>query len=209
MQAIATLTIEHRVVERVLAALEGLVEKVTGSGVDGREDLGKLMGVLRSFVEEVHQPKEVGILLAHLLETGLPAARGPMAAMLGDHASARRAIVRLEVLANRPEAWNTRAIELLEQHAADLAVLLRGHMSQEEALLFALADRTFTPETADRVESMFDEHASRTDARALELTAQAAVLVERWAPADEWPSAERQRPHGRREVASQQSLLLG
>lgn len=209
MGATATLTLEHRVLERMVAALEGLVEKVKVSGFDGREDLGRVVGFFKAFIDEIHHAKEVGILLAHLVETGLPAARGPMAAMLGDHSSVRRSLGRLEVLARRPDPWNTIAVERVEQAAAELAVLARGHMSQEEALLFPLADQHLSPETAQRIEAMFDEHAARTDERARSLFDTAFELVARWAPDDSVPApSTRKAPRAPLREPVRQSLLL-
>ncbi|MGC4121927.1 MAG: hemerythrin domain-containing protein [Myxococcales bacterium] len=212
MQAIAALTSEHRTVERLLSALEGLVEESAVSGVDGRGGLGKLVGVLRRFIDELHHPKEVGILLALLLETGLPAARGPTAAVLADHAAARRALDRLQVLACRPEPWNARGLELLSRTAADLAVLLRGHMAQEEALLFVLADRA--PEgMASRGEAMFVDHEAQHAALASDLAHEVDALVARWAPRGAWPeqvpAGRAERGASRPDLASPQSLLLG
>ncbi|HEY3451271.1 MAG TPA: hemerythrin domain-containing protein [Myxococcales bacterium] len=187
MFAIATLTFEHRVIERALVALEMLVDEVASTGLDGREVLKNLVDFLTRYADEIHQPKEVGILVAHLVESQQPAAFGPIAAMLGDHTTSRQAIDRLAAAAKIAEQWTATEIEFVAQAAVDLTTLLREHMQQEEALFYDLANKVFEDtEVAKQIEEEFDLHAKETAARAQELSDVAATLVSRWAPADSW-----------------------
>ncbi|MGC4118014.1 MAG: hemerythrin domain-containing protein [Myxococcales bacterium] len=187
MFAIATLTFEHRVIERALVALEVLVDEVASTGLDGRETLKNLVDFLRSYIAEIHQAKEVGILVAQLVESQHPATFGPIAAMLGDHTTGSSALERLASAATIPEAWSPTEIEFVAQAALDLSTLLREHMQQEEVLLFDLANKLFDgSETAKAIEDQFDQHAKETAARAQELSDVAATLIARWAPADSW-----------------------
>lgn len=187
MFAIATLTFEHRVVERALLALEKLVDEVASTGLDGRETLRQMVEFLDRYNVEIHQPKEVDIVIAHLVESQQPAAFGPIAAMIGDHATARQSLDRLAAAATIAEPWTPTEVEAVAQAAVDLTTLLREHMQQEEAVLYSLASKLFDEtEVARQIEDQFDQHAKETAARAQELSDIAGTLVARWAPADGW-----------------------
>ena len=187
MFAIATLTFEHRVIERTLIALEKLVDEVATTGLDGRETLKDLVNFLSAYLDEIHRPKEVDILVAHLVESQQPAAFGPIAAMLGDHTTSSQAVGRLTSASKIAEPWTATEVEFVAQAAVDLTTLLREHMQQEEALLYDLARSLFgESEVGQEIEKQFDAHAKSTAARAQELSDVAATLVSRWAPADSW-----------------------
>lgn len=209
MQAIAVLTLEHRVYERVLAALEAVVREAVEKQSDLRGALARILEFLTAFTDEIHHPKEVGVLLAHLVELELAEARGPASAMLGDHVAVRRWMNRLEALSLQAEPWTSTDVERLARHAANLTSVMRGHMAQEEALLFELARRALSPEAVDRVEAMFCRHAFVTDERLQELTAVAVDLVGRWAPTDAPDRREDGTYAGRGGLVDQVSRLAG
>ena len=177
MFAIATLTFEHRIIDQALVALDRLASEVGASGRDGREELAKLLGFVDAFVEQIHHPKEVGILMAHF-EREVPEVVGPIAATLGEHSRASRSVEWLETAAGTTEPWTPADADQVARTAAELTAHWREHMAQEERL-FSMAGQRLGSECSARIEKLFDEHAAVTAAKAEDLCGLAASVLPR------------------------------
>ena len=133
---------EHRVIERVIAALETGANRFAegqpvrpGFFIDAAE-------FIKGFADGCHHRKEEGVLFIAMSENGVPVQGGPIGVMLSDHEQGRlftrgmrEAALRLE------QGANTAAGEELLQNARGYASLLRGHIFKEDNILFPMANK--------------------------------------------------------------------
>src|SRR5512142_354551 len=126
MEATEILMSEHRVIERVIAALETAAQRLQedtpmrpGFFVDAAD-------FIKGFADGCHHKKEEGVLFPALAEYGLPAEAGPVAVMLREHDQGRyftRAMREAAVrLASEPAARDD-----VIRNALGYAALLRQH----------------------------------------------------------------------------------
>ena len=157
-KATEALKYEHRIIERVLAALE----KLTKSPGDIQLDLWeKAIDFIRNFADKCHHLKEEGVLFPVLEEHGIPREGGPVGMMLVEHEEGRgyvRGMAAALSLAKRdPEA----ARIALAEHARAYIRLLREHIAKEDQILFEMADAELTAEEQKKILKEFEEHEER------------------------------------------------
>jgi hemerythrin-like domain-containing protein len=86
MQLIDELVAEHALIEDVLGSLRAYVEARTAGGADPA-DGGRFLRFFRLFAGDFHHAREEDTLFAALVaKAELPADRGPIATMIGQHA---------------------------------------------------------------------------------------------------------------------------
>ena len=146
---------EHRIIERVLGALE----KLTQSRGDIQLELWeKAIDFIRNFADKCHHLKEEGLLFPTLEEHGIPREGGPIGMMLFEHEEGRgyvRAMAAALSLAKRdPQAAKTTLVE----NARAYLRLLREHIAKEDQVLFEMVDAALTPEEQKKLLKEFDEH---------------------------------------------------
>lgn len=138
---------EHRVILRAVTLLEVAA---------GRLDAGRalpagwweaLLEWLRAFADRSHHAKEEAYLFPALAQAGVPAAGGPVAVMLEEHAEGR-GLIRL--MAESP-------VERRAAAARRYVHLLRDHIDKENGVLFPLADAVLDPEAQRLVARAFEQ----------------------------------------------------
>jgi hemerythrin-like domain-containing protein len=98
--------------------------------------LKDLIALLRTLADQCHHGKEEGYLYPSMKEKGIPP-DGPIARLLAEHSEVRDYLGTLSGLPSRAE----------RAAAALLYVrVMRQHIEQENAVIFPVADRLFTPE---------------------------------------------------------------
>lgn len=154
-KATEALKYEHRIIERVLGALE----KLTKSSGSIRLDLWeKAIDFIRNFADKCHHLKEEGLLFPALEEHGIPREGGPVGMMLVEHEEGRGYVrgmaAALSLAKQNPEAAKT----ALAEHARAYLRLLREHIAKEDQILFEMTDAALTPEEQKKLLREFDEH---------------------------------------------------
>jgi hemerythrin-like domain-containing protein len=146
---------EHRVIEKVLNALERLAKAAETSAPAEWE---KAIDFARNFADKCHHLKEEKLLFPALEERGIPREGGPIGMMLAEHEEGRgyvRAMAAaLESAAKDPLA--SRAI--LQKKAAAYIRLLREHIQKEDEVLFQMADGVLSSEEQKTLLREFEEH---------------------------------------------------
>jgi hemerythrin-like domain-containing protein len=146
---------EHRVIEKVLDALEKLAKTVESSSL---ADWEKAIDFARNFADKCHHLKEEKLLFPALEARGIPREGGPIGMMLAEHEEGRgyvRAMAAaLESAANDP--LTARAI--LQKKAAAYLRLLRQHIQKEDEILFQMADEILSAEEQKQLLRDFEEH---------------------------------------------------
>jgi hemerythrin-like domain-containing protein len=137
---------EHRVIEQAMRALEGMCFRMrAGSSVHG-EELLQLLDFIRNFADGIHHAKEETHLFPVLEQIGIKDEDGPLEFLRSEHRTERRL---LSELARAVEGYrcDPESGENFVKAALQFKGHLIGHMEQEEAILFRLAEEMLDDQT--------------------------------------------------------------
>lgn len=141
---------EHRVIERVLDAME----KQLSRPVEG-DFYRDAIDFLRHFADGCHHAKEENELFPVLESAGIPREHGPIGCMLDEHEMGRALIRKIESNVDAAEVGDVWAEEALKQAARAYIGLLRQHIYKEDNVLFVMADRALGPEEQELMRAAF------------------------------------------------------
>ncbi len=145
---------EHRIIEKVLAALQGFTES---PGKARLENWGKAVDFIRNFADRCHHLKEEKIFFPALEKKGIARDGGPIGMMLTEHEEGR-SYVRAMAEALKGEVPPKTA--LVENARAYLS-LLRDHIRKEDEILFNMADEVLSSEEQKKLLREFEEHEAK------------------------------------------------
>lgn len=131
---------EHRVIERVLVALETAAKRL---GADDPIDASfflRAADFIKGFADGCHHHKEEDVLFPAMREAGIPAAGGPVGMMLEEHAEGRRLTAALREEAERLRRGDEGARGRVVRAALDYVALLHDHIAKEDQAFFPMAD---------------------------------------------------------------------
>ena len=153
MKATQILMDEHRVIERVLAALQ-----VAAGRVSQGEEMRPAFFVnaalfIKNFADGCHHRKEEGVLFIAMNESGLPVQGGPISVMLAEHEQGRLFTRAMKDAAQKWETGDLSARAAVVQNALDYVGLLRQHIHKEDNILFPMAERLIPPGRQEKVDS--------------------------------------------------------
>ena len=155
MKATQVLMDEHRVIERVIAALEKAVERLEqGTPVDPGFFIDATE-FIREFADGCHHQKEEGVLFKAMTAAGMPTTAGPLAVMLHEHEEGRAFTRGMHDAAKKLQAGDENASALIASNARGYASLLRGHILKEDNVLFPMAEDVIPPPQQAGVEDDF------------------------------------------------------
>ncbi len=156
MEATKILMDEHRVIERVLTALQVAAERVSRG-----EEMRPAFFVdaalfIKNFADGCHHNKEEGVLFNAMNEAGMPTEGGPIGVMLAEHEQGRLFTREMKDAAQKWEAGDLSARAAVVQNALGYVALLRQHINKEDNILFPMADRVIPLERQQRVTEDFE-----------------------------------------------------
>ncbi len=157
-KATDVLKYDHRIIEKVLAALQGFTES---PGKARLENWGKAVDFIRNFADRCHHLKEEKIFFPALEKKGIARDGGPIGMMLKEHEEGRsyvRAIT--EALTVEGEGEELPKAALVENVRAYLN-LLNEHIRKEDEILFNMADEVLSSEEQKRLLREFEEHEAK------------------------------------------------
>jgi hemerythrin-like domain-containing protein len=140
MEATRILMDEHRVIERVLGALEAAAARMSSGAPVRAEFFLQTADFIAGFADGCHHRKEEGVLFPALEAAGIPRAGGPVGVMLAEHEEARAITRSLRAAAERMVAGDGSAATEARRKALEYAALLRQHIMKEDRVLFPMAD---------------------------------------------------------------------
>lgn len=156
MEATHILKEEHKVIERVIAALESAVQKLqAGQDVPPTFFLETAQFV-RGFADGCHHKKEEDVLFPAMVAHGMAVEGGPIGVMLAEHEQGRRAIRAMVAAAERWAEGDPAARAEVVRHALEYTALLRQHIEKENHILFPLAEDILPMETQARLVERFE-----------------------------------------------------
>jgi len=156
MKVIEDLTHEHRVIELVLAGVEGLAAHAEREHRLDRERAEKALEILRNFADRCHHAKEERNLFRLMEERGVPREGGPLGVMLHEHELGRAHVQAMgQALPAAPDGEAAAARNFAE-HARDYVDLLRQHIQKEDTVLYPMAERLLSREDDTRLMEAFE-----------------------------------------------------
>jgi hemerythrin-like domain-containing protein len=155
MEAAAILMQEHRVIERVLAALAAAADQLSAGGAVPADFFLKAADFIRNFADGSHHAKEEGILFEMLAANGMPRDSGPVAVMLREHEEGRRLTRAMKEAAERLRDGEQAAAAQVAENALGYVNLLRLHIQKEDQILFPMAAQVIPAERHAEVAAAF------------------------------------------------------
>jgi len=147
---------EHRVIERVLSALQVAAERVSRGEEMGPAFFVNAALFIKNFADGCHHRKEEGVLFVAMNESGLPAQGGPIGVMLAEHEQGRAFTREMKDAAQKWEGGDLSARAAVAQNALGYVALLRQHIHKENNILFPMADRLIPPDRQEKVATDFE-----------------------------------------------------
>ena len=146
---------EHRVIERVLDALQRLTAVPVNPSL---EQWRKALEFFRHFADQCHHFKEEKVLFPALEEHGIPREGGPIGMMLAEHEEGRGHVRSMIDAVEQVAQGNGAASTTLMDHARAYVTLLREHIQKEDDILFRMADEVIPEEEQRRILKDFENH---------------------------------------------------
>ncbi len=151
MKATEILMNEHRVIERVLDALEIAARRVESGQEVPPEYFLDACDFIAGFADGCHHRKEEGVLFVELAASGMPADQGPIGVMLDEHERGRAFTRAMRAAARKLAEGDPEARRVLVASAKGYVALLRDHITKEDEVLFPMADQLIPHDRHDRV----------------------------------------------------------
>jgi hemerythrin-like domain-containing protein len=147
---------EHRVIEQAMRALDGMCIRMKAGVSVSYEDLTKLLDFIHNFADCFHHKKEETLLFPALERLGLREESGSLAFLRDEHEAERRMLDELK-WAIEDYRHNPVAGEKFITVALEFKDHLIGHMQQEDAVLFDLAEEMLDGPAKDSLTHIFAE----------------------------------------------------
>jgi hemerythrin-like domain-containing protein len=141
MEATEILIEEHKVIERVLAAMDAAARRIEAGQPIGAEWFTSAADFIQGFADGCHHRKEEGVLFPAMETAGVPRERGPIGVMLAEHEQGRRWTRAMRAAADKMATGDTGARADVQKNAVGYVTLLRQHIQKENTILFPMADR--------------------------------------------------------------------
>ncbi len=155
MKATDTLMGEHRIIERVLTALEKQARRLDAGEAVRPSFFLDTADFVRNFADGSHHDKEETHLFPAMAAHGFPPDAGPLAVMLADHEQGRRLAGAMRDAAERLEGGDTDAAPEVVRNAMGYVVMLRQHIMKEDSVLFPMAEQALPEEQKDQLAEAF------------------------------------------------------
>lgn len=142
MKPTEILSLEHRVINSMLACLE----KITANaGTRGRLDLQmaeEALDFFRNYADRLHHGKEEELLFPVLENLGFPKNAGPTAVMRMEHVTGRNFVKAMARAAKSAGDGDSQAVDIFCSQARGFIAMMREHIVKEDECLFTMADNT-------------------------------------------------------------------
>jgi len=165
---------EHRLIERVLSALEARLNAESESGFPVAF-VEQALEFLSEFADGCHHFKEEESLFPALARLGMPVQGGPIGMMLYEHDIGRKCLGGIRQQLDAARAGDSAACASIRAYAAQYIELLRSHIWKEDNILFQKARYALDEQTAAQVLEQF--HAAGEARTSAGVVARAAAFV--------------------------------
>jgi len=156
MKATDILKHEHQIILLVLEGAEREAQRIQETGVVQAGKVEELLDFFQSFADRCHHHKEEKVLFVRMQERGMPADRGPVAAMLLEHDQGRGLLSAVAEALPEAAKGKAEAVASVRDNLRAYVALLRAHIAKEDTVLFPAADQLFTAEDQETLAEAFD-----------------------------------------------------
>jgi hemerythrin-like domain-containing protein len=131
---------EHRVIERALRALDGMCLFLKSGGNVPPEALYQILDFIQNFADRFHHTREETYLFTALGQNGFQMDGGALGFLTGEHESERMLTAELELAVGEYRHGDPAAVDRFVKAANLYRDHMVGHMREEDAILFRLAE---------------------------------------------------------------------
>lgn len=157
MKATDMLREEHRLIERLLNALEATAQKLE-QGHEVPADLFlEAVDFNLAFTDGRHHRKEENALFPALVAHGMPERTGPIAAMLREHQQGRQYCKLLREAVLRWQSGDRSACPVIVANVYEYVELRRRHIIHENNILFRMAEQVIPPDAQEQVAAEIEQ----------------------------------------------------
>ena len=149
---------EHRVIERVLGAVEKLL---AAPPVPSLSHWKKALDFISNFADQCHHLKEEKLLFPAMEAHGIPREGGPIGVMVMEHEEGRSHVRAMRAAVEGLERGESGGVESLLSHARGYLRLLTEHIQKEDEILFRIADDCIPAGEQAALLNSFEEHEAR------------------------------------------------
>jgi hemerythrin-like domain-containing protein len=164
---IDTLMAEHRIIEKVLDAVELAAEREMPVSFYERA-----LDFLASFADQVHHAKEEDCLFPVIEAHGIPREMGPIGVMCDEHVVGRAHVGRMR------EQLRLGRRDALCRESLEYVALLRQHIRKEDEVLFQITRQVMRGDDVRRLAGAFEEADGHKDPRKAYAVVAEALLAE-------------------------------
>ena len=161
MLPIKTLQKEHKVITKVLNALERLVSRIKLYQRIDVEILGKSIEFVKYFTDRCHYSKEEEVLFHEMQERGVSYDYGPLGVLVHEHEAGRAYIRQLEEGIKRWQEGEKEALEDIINSLANYVVLSKQHIEKENTVLYPMAEKMFNKKESKKLSAAFARFETR------------------------------------------------
>jgi hemerythrin-like domain-containing protein len=155
MQATEILMQEHRIIEQVLAALEGMARLAEQEHRLDAAHAQRAVSFIRGYADRFHHAKEEDLLFVEMEAAGFSRQGGPLAVMLHEHDVGRACVGRMANAIERAGSGDQDALRAFSDSATQFVAMLRGHIHKEDNILYPMADDVLSQASQDRLVADF------------------------------------------------------
>ncbi|MBI1748565.1 MAG: hemerythrin domain-containing protein [Acidobacteria bacterium] len=181
-QPIRILDHEHRIIERILRALEGLCTRLVRGENPPAAAFLQIIDFFRTFADSCHHQKEEKYLFPVLEQHGVPRVGGPVGVMLYEHEMGRRFVADLASAVAAYEKGDPSARAAIVENGRGYIRHLAEHINKEDNILYKMAEDMFDDATWTALLAAFEKTEESVGACTHEkCERQAAELENSWA----------------------------
>jgi len=182
-EAIDILKREHRIIERVLRALNGVCQRFESGEPVPPEALRQFPDFMREFADRCHHAKEEAHLFPALERRGMAHEGGPIGVMLYEHEIGRGLVAELNQSARAYQAGDPAGGRRFVDVAGRYIDLLSRHIQKEDNILFRVAEEMLDETALAWLRQAFEQVEGALGAGTHEQYERSAMELEHtWAP---------------------------
>lgn len=148
---------EHRVIERVMRAVEGICLRLEGGFKVPAEVLLAIADFTAKFADRYHHGKEERFLFPALAEQGITREGGPLGVLQYEHQVERELIADLHKAIDLYQEGDVEGPQNFVRAADAYTRMLVGHIEKEDSILFRIADEILEDDAKDALAESFKQ----------------------------------------------------
>jgi hemerythrin-like domain-containing protein len=156
MKATEILMEEHRMIEKVINAIERQVNRVENGDKANATFFINASDFIKGFADGCHHRKEENALFSAMVLAGIPKENGPIGQMLIEHEQGRQYNKGIRSAAEELLKGNEGNVDELLENSKGYTQLLHQHINKENNILFPMANKAIPIKQQEELEKEFE-----------------------------------------------------